>query len=65
VARPPFWRQWHRARRPDRGVWSRAGDVARSQRRDIRTQVGLGAIAGGHQDYAARKTVIRRANLPP
>src|SRR5450759_1997552 len=55
VARPSFWRQWHRARRPDRGVWSRAGDVAQSQRRDIRTQIGLGAIAGVHQDYTARK----------
>src|SRR5450759_154209 len=51
VARPSFWRQWHRARRPDRGVWSRAGDVAQSQHRYIRTQIGLGAIAGVHQNY--------------
>src|SRR5665647_1723619 len=60
AGRPPFWRQRHRARRPDRGVRSCAGDVAQSQRRDIRTQIGLGAIAGVHQDYAARKTGLTR-----
>ena len=53
--RPPFGRQRRHAPRPDRGVRSRAGDVAQSQRRDIRTQIGLGAIAGVHQDHPARK----------
>src|SRR5450759_2173443 len=60
VARPSFWRQRHRARQPDRGVRSRAGDVAQSQRRDIRTQIGLGAIAGVHQNYTARKACLTR-----
>ena len=40
--------------------WSRAGDVAQSQRRDIRTQIGLGAIAGVHQDHTARKAGLTR-----
>src|SRR5665647_2287664 len=60
ATRPSFWRQRHRARRPDRGVRSRAGDVAQSQCRDIRTQISLGAIAGVHQDYAARKARLTR-----
>src|ERR1019366_5450099 len=60
AARPSFRRQRRRAQWPDRGVRSRAGDVAQSQRRDIRTQIGLGAIAGIHQNYTARKAGLTR-----
>ena len=60
AARPSLWQQRRRARWPDRGVRSRAGDVAQSQHRDIRTQIGLGAIAGVHQDYTARKAGLTR-----
>ena len=55
--RPPFGRQRRHARRPDRGVRSRAGDVARSQRRDIRTQIGLGAIKSNRRKLEFHRAV--------
>jgi hypothetical protein len=43
---------------PHRGVRHDAGDIRQAQRRDIRTQIRIGAIAGVHQDHALRQTSL-------
>ena len=55
ATRPLLRRQRPCARRPHRGVRHNAGDVGQPQRRDGRTQIGVGAIAGVHQHHAARQ----------
>src|SRR4249919_1510280 len=46
AARPFLWRQRPCAWRPDRRVRHNAGYVPQPERRDVRTQIGVGTIAG-------------------
>ena len=48
-------RQRRRARRPDRGVGTDAGHVAQAERGDLRSQLGVVAVAGIHQHHALRQ----------
>jgi hypothetical protein len=46
AARPVLGRLRPSAGRPYRRLWHDAGYIAQSERRDVRTQIGVGAIAG-------------------
>src|SRR5271168_5516160 len=55
MTRPLLRRTWAGAGRPYRRLWLDAGYVAQSERRDVRTQISIGAIAGIHQRHPARQ----------
>src|ERR1700756_194119 len=53
--RPRLRRSRPRSSRPDRRLWLDAGHIAQAKCGDILAQSCVGAIAGVHQDYAARQ----------
>src|SRR3954471_18999928 len=54
-ARPGLGRQGRTALRPDRGVGQDPGDVTEPERGDVGAQLRIAAIAGIHEDDAARQ----------
>ena len=60
AARPFLRRQRPCTWRPDRRVRHNAGYVPQPQRRDVRTQIGVGAVAGVQQCHAARQGSLAR-----